>query len=141
MNKEMTIWGTIGAFILPVVEFLYGAGEAVFLAMVALLFFIVMDWITGSRAAKKDNSYASKYGIDGVIRSFFMLMLPADGHILDLLFSLPGILFGALVAGLLYHVINSMVANAIRAGWDDWLPLSALEMLLNWVGIVNIWIL
>ena len=63
-----------------------------------------------------------------------MLALPAGGHFLDQVFSLPGILFGALTAGLLYHVIQSMVANAIRAGWGVWLPLSVLEALLNWVG-------
>lgn len=134
MDKQYVFWGAVGAFALPVFEFMYGAGEAVIIAVIALAFFIFMDWITGSRAAKKDNSYASKYGIDGVFRTFFMLLLPAGGHLLDLLFQLPGILFGVLVAGLLYHVINSMIANAIRAGWGDWLPLTALETLLKWVG-------
>ncbi|URN94629.1 MAG: phage holin family protein [Candidatus Pristimantibacillus lignocellulolyticus] len=134
MNKETAFWGAVGAIAIPVFEFMYGAGEAVMIAVIALAFFIGMDWITGSRAAKKDKSYLSKYGIDGVFRTFFMLLLPAGGHLLDLLFNLPGILFGVLVAGLLYHVINSMVANAIRAGWGDWLPLAALETLLKWVG-------
>jgi len=134
MNKETAFWGAVGAIAIPVFEFMYGAGEAVMIAVIALAFFIGMDWITGSRAAKKDNSYLSKYGIDGVFRTFFMLLLPAGGHLLDILFNLPGILFGVLVAGLLYHVINSMVANAIRAGWGDWLPLAALETLLKWVG-------
>ena len=134
LNKELTIWGAIGAIVVPAFEFMYGAGEAVIIAIVALIFFVGMDWITGSRAAKKDNSYGSEYGIDGIFRTFFMLLLPAGGHLLDLLFNLPGILFGALIAGLLYHVINSMVANAIRVGWGDWLPLTTLEVLLKWVG-------
>lgn len=134
MNKGQAIWGGIGAVMLPVIEFLYGAGDAVVTAMIALLFFVGMDWISGSRASKKDNSYASKYGIDGIFRTFFMLLLPAGGHFLDLVFNLPGIIFGALVAGLLYHVINSMTANAIRAGWGEWLPLTVMEALLKWVG-------
>ncbi|WP_036718242.1 phage holin family protein [Paenibacillus harenae] len=134
MNKEHIIWTTLGAIFVPAFEFLYGVGEAVFTSMVALTFFILMDWISGTRAAKKDNSYASKYGIDGVSRTLFMLLLPAGGHLLDQVFSLPGILFGALTAGLLYHIIQSMVANSIRAGWGEWLPLSVFEALLKWVG-------
>lgn len=87
--------------------------------MAALMFFIAMDWISGVRAAKKDNIYGSKYGIDGVFRTFFMLLLPAGGHLLDAVLSSPGVVFGMLVAGLLYHVLQSMTANAVRAGWAD----------------------
>lgn len=134
MTKGQGIWTALGAIFVPVFEFLYGAGEAVVTSMIALTFFVVLDWLSGSRASKKDNSYASRYGIDGIFRTFFMLLLPAGGNFLDDLFSLPGILFGALTAGLLYHVINSMIANAIRAGWGDWLPLNVLEALLKWVG-------
>jgi len=134
MNKGQAIWGSVGAVFVPIFEFLYGAGETVIAAMIALVFFSVMDWISGSRASKKDNSYGSKYGIDGVFRTFFMWMLPAGGHFLDNLFGLPGILFGLLVAGLLYHIIQSMTANAVRAGWADWLPITVLNAIVRWVG-------
>lgn len=133
MNKEQTIWTGVGAAVVPVFEYLYGAGEAVTTAMAALLFFIIMDWISGTRAANKDNSYASRYGIDGLIRSFFMLLLPAGGTFLDKMFNFPGIVFGALAGGLLYHTIKSMVANSIRAGWGDYLPLWVFDKLLAWV--------
>ncbi|SFE43177.1 Phage-related holin (Lysis protein) [Paenibacillus algorifonticola] len=129
-----TIFGAIGAVAVPVFEYMYGAGEAVITAMVALTFFILMDWLSGVRAAKKDFSYSSKYGIDGIFRTMFMLLLPAGGHLIDKMFNLPGILFGALTAGLLYHVIQSMVANSLRAGWGEWLPINVLETLLKWVG-------
>jgi len=134
MNKEQAIWGTIGAIVVPVFEFMYGAGEAVAKAMIVLAFFIAMDWISGSSAAKKDKSYASKYGIDGIKRTFFMILLPAGGHGIDMIFGLPGILFGMFVAGLLYHTLKSMLANCIRAGWGDWLPINILELAINWVG-------
>jgi phage-related holin len=132
--KEQSIWAVIGAVVLPAFEYLYGAGEPVIAAMVALTFFIALDWLSGIRAANKDKSYASRYGIDGIFRSFFMLLLPAGGHLLDQVFNLPGIVFGALAAGLLYHVIKSMTANAIRAGWGEWLPLNILDAVINWVG-------
>jgi len=134
MNKGQTFAAGAGAFLLPIFEFLYGKGPAVSGAIVTLAFFILMDWLSGSRASRKDNTYASHYGIDGVFRTAFMLLLPAGGHMLDNLFGSPGIIFGAFVVGLLYHTIKSMTANTIRAGWADWLPISLLEKITQWVG-------
>jgi phage-related holin len=134
MSKEHVIWTTAGTVILPVFEFFYGTGEAVLTSMIALLFFIILDWISGISAAQKDNSYGSSYGINGLGRTLFMLLLPAGGHLLDMVFKLPGLIFGALTAGLLYHVIQSMLANSIRAGWATWLPIAVIETLVKWVG-------
>jgi len=118
-----------GATLVPVFEFMYGQGEAVATTMIALLFFIIMDWISGTRAAKLDKTYGSRYGLEGIARTFFILLLPCGGHLLDVVFRLPAFIFGALALGTLYHVLQSMVANSIRAGWGDWLPLPVL----NWV--------
>ena len=123
----------VGGFLLPVFEFLYGPGPAVLATVTALAFFIGLDWLSGSRAARKDGTYASHYGIDGVFRTFFMLLLPAGGHLLDVVLGSPGIIFGIFSAGLLYHTIKSMTANAIRAGWGDWIPAWLLEKLSEWV--------
>lgn len=62
-----------------------------------------------------------------------MLLLPAGGHLLDMAVKLPGPFFGALTIGLLYHIIQSMTSNAIRAGWGDWLPLGMLDAISKWV--------
>ncbi len=134
MTKSQIAASAVGAVAVPLFDFLYGEADAVVTIMTALLFFIIMDWLSGIRAAKKDNTYASKYGIDGIFRTFFMLLLPAGGHFLDLVFGLPGVIFGALAVGILYHVLQSMTANSIRAGWGDWLPLSVMEVVLKWVG-------
>jgi hypothetical protein len=34
----------------------------------------------------------------------------------------------------LYHVLQSMTSNTIRAGWIDWVPVKILEKLIEWVG-------
>lgn len=135
MSNELQriVAGITGALFTPVFEFLYGEGEVVKAIMTALIFFIVMDWISGIRASKKDDSYGSEYGIDGVFRTFFILLLPAGGHLLDRIFGSPSIIFGAFGLGVLYHIIQSMTANSIRAGWGKWIPDWILTQLTDWV--------
>lgn len=123
-----------GGILLPVFEFFYGEGPTVISIMGALAFFIMLDWISGSRAARKDDTYSSKYGIDGIFRTFFMVLLPAGGHLMDKAFGLPGIMLGIFALGLLYHTLRSMTANSIRAGWAEWLPIALLEKVIEWVG-------
>ncbi|OPA80232.1 holin [Paenibacillus selenitireducens] len=123
-----------GAVLVPGFEFLYGGGGMVRAMMVALIFFVCLDWLSGIRAAQKDSSYASKYGIDGVFRTFFILLLPAGGHLLDKAFQMPDILFGALAVGVLYHNLQSMTANAIRAGWGNWFPEWLMAKITEWVS-------
>jgi phage-related holin len=135
MEQSQKVWAAIaGGFLTPLFENLYGDSETVRAIMSAIAVFILMDWISGTRASKKDNTYASKYGIDGVFRTFFILLLPAGGHLLDWATQLPGICFGLLSFGVLYHVLQSMTANTIRAGWADWVPVKILEKLIDWVG-------
>lgn len=129
VDKAKGFFVVLGSMLAPAFEYMYGAGEAVVGIMVALVFFVIMDWISGVEAAKKDNSYGSRYGLEGLKRTLFILLLPAGGHLLDVILSLPGIIFGALAFGTLYHILQSMTANSIRAGWGDWLPLPVL----NWI--------
>lgn len=133
VSSEKIIAAFIGALIAPAFEFLYGVGETVKFTVIALVFFVVMDWISGTRASKKDNTYASKYGIDGIFRTFFILLLPAGGHFLDLILGAPGVLFGLLSFGVLYHLIQSMTANSLRAGWGQWVPDWILTKITDWV--------
>lgn len=133
MNKESLFWGSVGAVLVPAFEFLYGAGEAMKYVMLALFLALAMDWITGIRAAEKDKSYASRYGIDGIFRSVFLISIPALVHLIGKGFDLPPVIPGFAAAVIMYHIIKSMVANAIRAGWADWLPVKLFDLLFQWV--------
>ncbi|ETT31673.1 holin [Paenibacillus sp. FSL R5-192] len=133
MDKWKTFFASVGAVVVPVFEYFYGRDEAVIGFMTAVLFFVILDWMSGVSAAKLDNSYGSRYGLQGIWRTFFVLLLPAGGHLLDVVFKMPGLIFGALSLGTLYHVIQSMVANSIRAGWGQWIPLPVFNWLINWV--------
>lgn len=132
MKNESTIWAVLGGIFIPIFEFFYGADETAITMMCALLFFIVLDWITGVRAAVKDKSYSSKYGIDGIFRSFFILLLPSGAHMLGKIYQFPNIVMGIFVGFLLLHISKSMVANAIRCGWGQWLPLKMLDFAMKW---------
>lgn len=135
MNKDLqkVVPSIFGAIFVPFFEFMYGDGDIVRYIMIALTFFVVMDWISGTRASKRDETYASEYGIDGIFRTLFILLLPAGGNFIDQITGTNGIVFGALAMGVLYHVIQSMTANAIRAGWGRWFPEWLLNKLADWV--------
>lgn len=132
-NGTKIISAFTGSIVAPVFGFLYGEGVVALYTMLALAVFIALDWISGYRAAKKDDTYASNYGIDGIFRTFFMVILPIGGHFTDMAFGLPPVFFGLFAGGLIIHTVQSMTANAIRAGWDRWIPEWALKKLTNWV--------
>jgi phage-related holin len=94
----------------------------------ALFLAVVFDWFGGIAAAKKDGSYASAYGIQGVIRTAVMLALPAWGSIIDKIIGSPvSVFFYVFWGGILFHTLVSMTANFKRAGWDRWIPNWAIE--------------
>ena len=132
MKTETTVWGVLGGILIPIFEYFYGPDPTAITMMAALTFFLVLDWITGVRAAVKDKSYSSKYGIDGMFRSFFILLLPAGAHMIGKIYDFPNIVMGIFIGFLLLHISKSMVANAIRCGWGEWIPLKLLDVLMKW---------
>jgi phage-related holin len=98
----------------------------------AIVLAVVFDWFGGIAAAKKDGSYASTYGIQGVLRTAVMLALPAWGSIIDKIIGSPvSVFFYVLWGGILFHTLVSMTANFKRAGWDRWIPNWAIEFVAS----------
>ena len=120
--RESLFSGATGAFFVSVFQFLYGDEPVRFLIISLYFLLILLDWIAGLRAARIDGSYASEYGIEGAFRTVFLLLMPAIGHLVDTVFGMPGIAFGFLTAAFGLHIWKSMTANAIRAGWEKWVP-------------------
>jgi phage-related holin len=115
--------GVVGSLL----NVLYGGDLHVWFVS-ALVFAVVFDWAGGIVAAKKDGSYASAYGIQGVIRTAVMLALPAWGSIIDKIIGAPfSVFFFVFWGGILFHTLMSMTANFKRAGWDRWIPNWAIE--------------
>ncbi|MCM3223326.1 phage holin family protein [Bacillus cereus] len=119
----------IASFISGVLGMLINAvyGEASYLWIVALAQIIILDWITGSRAAKLDGTYSSQYGIEGIARTVVLFLLPSLAHLFDVEFQLPNVFFYMVTGGLAYHIFNSFIANCARIGWDRWIPTGLLK--------------
>lgn len=113
----------VGGFL----SWLYGGTTYNLMCMSALILVIAFDWISGSVASKKDGTYASVYGLQGLARTVVMLLLPVFGVLMDNIFSTPNIVFFLFWGGLLYHTLNSMTANFTRAGWDKLIPNWAID--------------
>jgi phage-related holin len=126
-----------GAFTLgPVglaLNFVYGVGNLIWIGLLVVV--TVLDWISGVRASKKDGTYTSEYGKDGVFRTLVMFLLPVLGNLVDkaLLTTLNvngyefGVFFFLITGGLIYHTLMSAAANFKRAGWERWVPIKVLE--------------
>jgi phage-related holin len=109
-----------------VISKIYGGEMFVYFVMI-LLSAIAFDWIGALAAAKKDGSYASAYGIQGIMRVAVMLALPAFGGALDHILGTPNVIFSMFWGGLLFHTLISMSANFKRAGWNVWIPVWAID--------------
>ena len=125
------IMGAFGAVFLSIFTFLYGNGLVATTGMSLYTGVIALDWISGYRAAKKDGSYASEYGIDGGFRTIFLFIVPALAHGVDLLMSTPNVVFGFALLSFGFHVWKSMTANVYRAGWDKWIPVYVLDIVAD----------
>jgi len=120
------VFATLGAISGSVIELVYGGGEDRKLMIGVYAFFIFMDWISGIAASKKDGSYSSEYGINGVLRTLFILCFPAAANMLDYVLHTPGVVFYFVTSGLIFHTFNSLTANSVRAGWEKWIPNSVI---------------
>ncbi len=125
------IAGSIGAALLTVFTILYGNGPVSMVGMSLYLGVIVLDWISGYSASKKDGSYASEYGIDGGFRTMFLLIVPVLGHWVDVLMGTPNITLGFVLLSFGFHIWKSMTAYVYRAGWDRWIPVSVLNIVAD----------
>ena len=118
-----------GAYVGPAFDLLYGPGRIS--VILALYVVILLDWVTGIAAARRDESYHSDYGISGVFRTIFILAFPALANVLDHAMGTPGLLFYAVTFGLIYHTYVSLTANAARAGWSKYIPQAVLRFVTS----------
>jgi len=123
--------GTIGSTL----QVIYGSANLIWMGIYVSM--IVMDWISGTVAAKKDKSYGSQYGIEGIFRTVFLLLFPAVANQLDKALGTQSFLFFTVIGGLIYHTWQSIMANTARAGWEKWIPQRLLESVASEIELKN----
>lgn len=130
---ENPVTSTIGAVILYAISTLYGSSDIVRAGITVIFFQIVIDWIVGTSASKKDNIDTSQYGIEGIKRSIVILLLPALANFLDTFLFTQGLIVYFTLAGLSRSIMKSIIANLYRTGWTAWIPVTMLDKMVNWV--------
>ncbi|WP_309119218.1 phage holin family protein [Paenibacillus sp.] len=126
MNRpDNAVVAFFGAYVGPFFDIVYGPERTS--VILALYVVILLDWITGIAAARREEAYSSEYGVSGIFRTIFLLAFPALGNVLDHAFGTPGLLFYAVTFGLIYHTYISLTANAARAGWSKYIPQAVLK--------------
>ena len=70
----------VSALICGILSYMYGEFDGM---MKALIFCMVIDYITGLIVAYKNKELSSKIGFLGLAKKFVMLLIVALGHIID----------------------------------------------------------
>lgn len=120
VNFKTGFFSIAGATVCDFLAGIYG-GEVRLTVIGLLALTIALDWVGAIGAAIKDKTYASQYGILGVLRTAVIIALPAWANLFDNFMHTPGVAFYLLSTGLIYHTGISMTANFKRAGWDKWI--------------------
>lgn len=129
-SKPLTIIS--GGLSIPfgkVLDVLYGSTVAQ--CYTALIIMTILDWVTGTKAAKKDGIHTSDYGRAGVSRTFVIISFPALGFALDQIIGTNGYIFYFFIGTTLYNTWLSFTANVARAGWDKLIPTNVLNIVAD----------
>lgn len=125
IKPSVAVAAGLGALMTPILNTLYGEQNLILFYLLIIL--MVLDWISGIAASQKEGVYSSLYGINGVLRSVFLLCLPIAGNYMDLVIGTSGVIFYAITLGLCYHMWKSMTANSYCAGWERWIPQKVVD--------------
>lgn len=128
------VFGAVsGGIAIVIPEWIYTPGwsdnHAILLGM--LFGIIVLEWLVGSRLAKKSpvKQKTSEVAIDSLIRDILILGICAIGYGIDVLFSSGSFVFVTITAAFIWHNFYSLMANIKVLGWGKWFPM----WLLNWL--------
>ena len=118
-----------GAIFMLIFNHGFGATQAVFITYVLFAVLIVLDWLSGTSAAKKDKIDTSQYSYDGWKKSMFLLAVPAVARLIDLIIGTNVVVMGIVTAAMARGVARSVLANIKRAGWISYFP----DWLIKWI--------
>ncbi|EOL41985.1 hypothetical protein RV11_GL003518 [Enterococcus phoeniculicola] len=97
-----------------------------------LMAVFVMEWMIGSRLAKKSTNKlkSSSVMIDSAIRDFVIVICCIVAFGFDYLLGTGSVIFTIFTVAFIYHNFYSLLANLAVLGWDKHFPM----WLLKWLG-------
>lgn len=104
---------TFCAFIGAIMGYLFGAWDGFILALIV---FIVIDYVTGVISAVCSKKLSSSVGFHGILKKIFILLLVGIGNILDGILGLGGVIRSAVI---FFYIANegvSIIENASNIG-------------------------
>lgn len=104
---------TFCAFLGAVMGYVFGAWDGFILA---LIIFIVIDYITGVISAVCSKQLSSDVGFRGIFKKIFILLLVGVGNILDGVLGLGGVIRSAVIFFYLANEGISIIENAANIG-------------------------
>ncbi|MBA4293742.1 hypothetical protein C0431_12340 [bacterium] len=120
-----------GAALSPALNALYGErGTDMMIIVIAVL---LLDLIVGTLAAKKEKIETSEHGLKGLIRIAVISFLPVIAHRADLFVGFGDFMFFGISIGILYHTLKSFGANVVRVGWDKYIPLWVIDVIIGFL--------
>lgn len=133
VGKELLqhpILATFSAVAMLVFQYVFDSNKVVLVTFIIFVLLIVMDWLSGTSAAKKDGIDTSRYGIEGVNRTVLLLLLPCVARLIDIVVGTEVVVMGLVIGILARSIARSVIANIKRAGWNIYIP----DTLLDWVS-------
>ena len=112
-NRYNTLITTIGAIVSAAASFLWGAPDTWIMALVT---FMVADYLSGVAAAYINKEISSLKGFKGILKKLLMMLPVAVGHMLDKTVGTDGALRGAAIGFLMANEGISVLENCARAG-------------------------
>ena len=133
IERTGTVWAIcLTSVIIPSVEYLYGSHMLTKPLLIIFTTLIILDWLAGRRVASKTGTKASKYGLDGAVRTIVLYVLLGLGHFVDeaIGFEYP-FAYAVSFALVAIPTAESFIANSIIVGWDSHIKVAWLRTVID----------
>lgn len=103
----------IAGAIVSVCTFLFGKADILLIALIA---FLVIDYVTGVAAAVLTKELSSRTGIKGIIKKVLFLAVVSVAYIIDTALNLSGVIRNIVIGFLVANEGLSILENCARCG-------------------------
>jgi len=104
-------FNTLAAIFGAIITYMFGGFSAI---LQILLYFAILDYITGIASAYKNKELSSKIGSRGIIKKVVMFLICSLAYKMDLLLNMDNFLYSGVIIWYCANEALSIVENAIE---------------------------